>query len=110
MKHLRRTARALAVAVALALLSSVVTSTRLEVQDWDCPPAPASCARPVVVVGWPLPYISDFHGISVVGSADVIGALMGEDHFHWLPFLGNVALYAGLVLAVMWAWRRVRHA
>jgi hypothetical protein len=92
--------RSLALALVLTLLSSRVTRTRLEVQDWDCPPAPASCARPVAVVGFPLPFISDFHGLSVVGRADVVGALMGEDIFHWAPFLADVTLYLMLVLAV----------
>ena len=99
---MRSILRSLALAVVLTLLSSCVTRSRLEVQDWDCPPAPLSCARPVVVVGFPLPYISDFHGISVVGSADVLGALMGEDLFHRGPFVANVVLYFCLVLAVGW--------
>jgi hypothetical protein len=70
----RRAAALLASAVAITLASSAVDTTRLEVQDWDCPPAPQSCARPVVVAGFPLPYISDYHGISPVGSADLVGA------------------------------------
>ena len=92
----------LGIALALTLASSLVERTRLEVQDWDCPPAPASCARPVVVIGFPLPYISDFHGISPVGSADLTGALLGMDHFHADAFWANVAIYF-LFCAAGWA-------
>jgi hypothetical protein len=91
----------LATALGLTLLSSVVSGTRLEVQDWDCPPAPASCARPVVVLGFPVPYISDYHGISVVGRASLTGALLGEDHFHSSAFLADVLVY--FVLAALLA-------
>ncbi len=89
----RRLTLLLFAAVALTLLSSIVGSTRLEVQDWDCPPAPASCARPMLVKGFPFPYISDYHGISVSGSADLVGALLGEDLFHADAFAWNVAFY-----------------
>ena len=105
----RRVAILLASALTLALLSSRVSRTRLEVQDWDCPPAPASCARPVLVLGFPLPYISDYHGISVVGSASVSGALLGEDHFHAGAFLIDLLVYlalSGLVAAALRAVRR----
>ena len=103
---MRRRLRALAASallgVVLALVSSMVEGTRLEVQDWDCPPAPASCARPVQVRGFPLPYISDFHGISPVGRASLVGALLGEDHLHLHAFAADAALYAALAGAA-WA-------
>ena len=86
----------------LTLLSSGVRRTRLEVQDWDCPPAPASCARPVVVRGFPLSYVSDYHGISVVGDASLFGALLGEDHFRPWSFFADVAFH-GVVVAVLHA-------
>jgi hypothetical protein len=94
-------------ALLMTLASSVVPGTRLEVQDWDCPPAPASCARPVVVRGFPVSYVSDYHGISPVGSASLSGAIVGEDHFRLGGFLANLALY-GVVLAVIGvAWGRL---
>jgi hypothetical protein len=95
----------LALALALTAASSAVPGTRLEVQDWDCPPAPASCARPVRVAGFPLPYISDYHGISPVGSTSLTGALLGEDHFHPGAFAANVAVYLALAAA---AWTGIR--
>jgi hypothetical protein len=95
-------------ALSLTLLSSAVSSTRLEVQDWDCPPAPASCARPVLVIGFPLPYISDYHGISVVGSASLSGALLGEDYFHLSAFLADIVLYFVVALLVATTVRSVQ--
>ena len=103
-----RVAILLASAVTLSLLSSRVSRTRLEVQDWDCPPAPASCARPVLVLGFPVPYISDYHGISVVGSASLSGALLGEDHFHLSGFLADLAVYFVLSALVASAVRSMR--
>jgi hypothetical protein len=99
-------------ALVLALASSAVAGTRLEVQDWDCPPAPASCARPVLVRGFPLSYISDYHGISVVGRASLLGALLGEDHFRAGAFAADVALYAAFLAAIAAASARLarRHA
>ena len=105
---LRRVAILLASAVTLTLLSSRVSRTRLEVQDWDCPPAPASCARPVLVLGFPLPYISDYHGISVVGSASLNGALLGEDHFHAGAFLIDLLVYLALSVLAAAALRAMR--
>jgi hypothetical protein len=87
-------------AVVLTLASSVVPGTRVEVQDWDCPPAPASCAREVVANGFPFPYISDYHGLSVANRASLSGALLGEDRFRKAPFWANVAVYGGVLAAV----------
>jgi hypothetical protein len=88
-------------ALVLTLASSLISDTRLEVQDWDCPPAPASCARPVVVAGYPLPYISDYHAISPVGSASLDGAVWGLDLFHAMPFVADFGIYVILALAVV---------
>ena len=95
-------------AVVLTLLSSLVSRTRLEVQDWDCPPAPASCARPVLVLGFPLPYISDYLGISVVGRASIGGALLKEDLFHGGGFGVDLLFYLALSGGVAAALRTVR--
>jgi hypothetical protein len=94
-------------ALLLTLLSSIVERRRLEVQDWDCPPAPASCARPVLVAGFPVPYLSDYHGISVVNRISIIGGLLGEDHFHWRAFLLDAVVYALVLAAVSVLAQRV---
>ena len=108
MRRLRALLLCALLGTALALASSVVRGTRLEVQDWDCPPAPASCARPVLVRGFPLPYISDHHGISPVGSADLVGAILGMDHLHEGALAVDAGLYAVLAAAVHLATTRVR--
>ncbi|WP_152639835.1 hypothetical protein [Sphingobium bisphenolivorans] len=41
----------------------------------------------VAAAGWPLPYLTDYPGISVVGSASLTGVLTGEDHFRLSSFL-----------------------
>ena len=101
-----RLARRAAALLAAGLLATAATSlaqrTRPEVQEWDCPPAPASCARPVLVGGLPLAYVSDHHGISVVGRVGLLGALLGEDRFHPHAFWADVAAWT----LVAWsAWR-----
>lgn len=90
------------VALIVTLASSIVPGTRVEVQDWDCPPAPASCARTVVAAGFPIPYIADYHGISPVGRVSLVDALMGMDKFRPRAFWADVGFYA-LVLATVFA-------
>ena len=109
MRRLRASAALLALAFLSTLASSAVRRTRPEVQEWDCPPAPASCAKPVRVLGFPFPYVSDDQGISVVGSASLAGALTGEDFFHPGAFAADVAVYfaaAGLGGLALRARRR----
>jgi hypothetical protein len=105
-REFRRLTTLLFAAVGLTLASSAISSMRLELQDWDCPPAPASCERPMLVKGFPFPYISDYHGISVSGSADLVGALMGEDLFHADAFAWNVAFYFVECVLLWMAFRR----
>ena len=88
-------------------ISTALKRTRLEVQDWDCPPPPASCARPVVVSGFPLPFISDYHGISAIGDASLVSGLLGDDKFHCIPFVADVAFYFVLLAAVRYARGRI---
>ena len=102
-----RPARRVAPLVLAGLLATLATSlaqrTRPEVQEWDCPPAPASCARPVLVGGLPLAYVSDHHGISVVGRVGLLGALLGEDRFHPAAFWADVAVWT----LVAWSASRI---
>jgi len=95
-----RLALFVALPIALTLASSIVPRTRVEVQDWDCPPAPASCARPVVARGFPMTYVSDFHGISVTGDASLVSALLGDEIVRGWSFVVDVAFYAVLVWLV----------
>jgi hypothetical protein len=98
----RRAAAVAVAAVIVTMASSVVPGTRVEVQSWDCPPAPASCAQTVVAAGFPIPYIADYHGISPVGSVSLVQALMGIDKFRARAFWTDVGFYA-LVLTTVFA-------
>jgi len=69
------------IALALTLATSLIQRPVATVQDWDCPPAPASCERAMQAAGLPLPYLYDYHGLSPVGSVDLVGALLGLDLF-----------------------------
>lgn len=107
MRGARRRAVLLGGAVAITLATSAIKGWRMEVQDWDCPPT-GSCARPVRVSGFPLRYITDYHGISAVGDANVVSALLGDDIMHWAAFGANVAIWAGVLGAGGWVAGRVR--
>lgn len=89
--------------VALALLSSLVpgavSATYSEIMGCEL-----SCR--VAAAGWPFPYLVDYPGISVVGSADLSGALVGEDHFQLLPFCLTLAFWLAAALAATLLWRR----
>jgi len=54
---------------------------------------PRSCRDGVLQGGWPLAYIVDSPGVSVVGKVTIVG----EDHFHPLPFAVDAALAGALV-------------
>src|SRR3712207_6580319 len=59
----------------------------------------------VAAAGWPTPYLVDYPGISVVGAANLSGALIGEDKIRWLPF-GLTLLFWTMASAGAWlSWR-----
>ena len=62
----------------------------------------------VAAAGWPLPYLIDYPGISVVGSASLMGALTGEDQFRLWSFLGTTIFWALVALAAGALWKRGR--
>ena len=61
----------------------------------------------VAAAGWPLPYLIDYPGISVVGSADLFGALVGEDKFLLLPFAGTTLAWIAIVALTFVLWRHM---
>jgi len=60
---------------------------------------PRSCREGVLKGGWPLPYLVDAPGVSVVGKLSI-----GEDHFQPWAFAADAAI-AG---AVVWLLSRAR--
>lgn len=103
MGDMRRALASAAAGVALALLSSAIPGAA-----WATYPEIMGCELGcrVAAAGWPLPYLVDYPGISVVGSADLSGALVGEDHFRLLPFCLTLAFWLAAALGVTFLWRR----
>jgi hypothetical protein len=58
----------------------------------------------VAAAGWPAPYLVDYPGISVVGTANLSGALLGEDKFHLLPFALTFLFWTALSAGVHFIW------
>ena len=83
--------------LALAIASSWYQRIGDAPPEWDqelCSyTPPRSCRDGVLKGGWPLPYVVDAPGVSVVGNVTIIG----EDHFHPGPFVADAALAAALV-------------
>ncbi|MFN3388077.1 MAG: hypothetical protein ACK40O_04040 [Allosphingosinicella sp.] len=103
--RLRTGLLALAGGLALALLSSAkdgeATATYSEIMGCE-----TGCT--VAAGGWPAPYLVDYPGISVVGSVDLLGGLIGEDKLRPLPFFLTWLFWAAAVAAVLLLARRVR--
>lgn len=55
----------------------------------------------VVATGWPLVFVRDYTGMSVVNTADVLEVYVGGDRFDWVPFFADVAFWTALWLLVL---------
>jgi len=59
--------------------------------------------------GWPFPYVVDYPGLSPVGSASLVGVVMGVDHLWAGSLAATFACWVGLFAAVVWiAGRRLQ--
>ena len=56
----------------------------------------------VAAAGWPLPYVIDYPGLSPVGSASLLGALLGLDNIRPASLLGNFAFWMSAFTTVVW--------
>ncbi|MFC4595041.1 hypothetical protein [Sphingobium tyrosinilyticum] len=103
--RIRRISVALFSGLALAIASSAYAgqAQALYAEIMGCE---QGCA--VAAAGWPLPYLIDYPGISVVGSASLIGMLTGEDQFRLPSFLGTTIFWALVALAAGALWKRGR--
>lgn len=90
-RRLRRNAVAVLVGFILTLASGFLANRQHVTAYPDIMGCEAGC--PVATAGWPLPYVYDYPGISVAGSADLLGALAGEDRFHILPFALDLVVF-----------------
>ena len=61
---------------------------------------------PVAAIGWPVAYVVDYPGISPVGSASLVGGLLGLDTFQPAELIITFAFWLVISAAVVWAWRR----
>lgn len=61
----------------------------------------------VVATGWPLVFVSDYLGMSVINSADIMEVWFAADRFHWLPFIADVGAWSCTSLLVSFFVRKV---
>ena len=104
-RSIKRAMLLLGAALLLALLSSAkagrVWATYSEIMGCE-----ERCD--VAAAGWPAPYLVDYPGISVANSADLTGALVGEDKFRLAPFLLTTLFWLAVVIAIRLLLRRMR--
>ncbi len=60
----------------------------------------------VTATGWPLVFVRDYTGMSVINTADILEVWLAPDRFDWLPFLANLAFWSGLSLVALHGLRR----
>ncbi len=48
----------------------------------------------VAATGWPMVFVTDYLGMSVVNTADIMEVWFAADRFSWPPFLIDAALWA----------------
>lgn len=61
----------------------------------------------VVATGWPLTFVRDYLGMSVVNAADIMEVWFAADRFDWPPFLINAVFWSLAVLAAHVGLRRL---
>ena len=50
----------------------------------------------VTATGWPLVFVRDYTGMSVVNTADIMEVWFAADKLDWLPFLANLIFWSAL--------------
>lgn len=55
----------------------------------------------VVATGWPIVFVSDYLGMSVVNTADILEVWFAADRFSWVPFLVKVGVWTSLSLVAI---------
>lgn len=78
--------------VTLTLLSTFVGERSALALYPDIMGCEAGCS--VVATGWPLLFVRDYLGMSVVGTADILEVWFAADGFAWPPFMFNVAVWS----------------
>lgn len=61
----------------------------------------------VVATGWPVTFVSDYLGMSVVNTADMMEVWFAADRFDWPRFLFSAAIWSAASLAANVLRRRL---
>ena len=99
-----RALMAAALGVALTLLTTFVWERSATATYPDIMGCETGCR--VVATGWPLVFVRDYTGMSVVNTADILEVLFAADRFDWVPFLVNALFWSGLWLLLLSRRRR----
>ncbi|MEA1013588.1 hypothetical protein [Sphingosinicella sp. LY1275] len=83
----------------LTLLSTFVGARSATATYPDIMGCEKSCT--VAASGWPLVFVRDYTGMSVVDTADIMEVWFAADRFDWLPFLLNLFFWSVLSLAAI---------
>lgn len=90
---------AVLIGTALTLLSTFVGMRSASATYPDIMGCEDGCT--VAASGWPLVFVRDYTGMSVVNTADIMEVWFAADRFDWLPFLLNLLFWTMLSLAAI---------
>lgn len=62
----------------------------------------------VVGTGWPLTFVRDYLGMSVIDTANIMEVWFAADRFAWLPFFFDAGVWSLVFWAASSAFRRLR--
>jgi len=96
------------VGVMLTLLSTFVGERSAFAQYPDIMGCESGCS--VVATGWPLTYVRDYLGMSVVNTADITEVWFAADRLAWQPFVVDVAFWCLASMAAYYGLRGRRPA
>jgi hypothetical protein len=103
-RHVLRWAAATLLGAIITLLSTFVGERSAPATYPDIMGCETSCR--VTATGWPLIFVRDYKGMSVVGTADVLEVVFAADRFDLLPFIANVIAWTLVSLALLRMLRR----
>lgn len=87
------------IGVTLTLLSTFVGERQATAVYPEIMGCEAGCS--VVATGWPLIFVQDYTGMSVVNKADILEVYIGADRLDWAAFLLDVAFWGTLTAATI---------
>jgi hypothetical protein len=94
--------------VLLSLLSTFVGARSATATYPDIMGCEQGCQ--VTATGWPLVFVRDYTGMSVVKTADILEVWFAADRFDWAPFGANLAFWSLLCFVVLAYFERKSRA